>query len=153
MTNYSEGIQNSCEHCGQQFYAERRTKRFCSDSCRQLAYLERRARQVSNASFVEEIAYETIKEPDSDNSMTFDNSKEAPIELETIQDNIPPTLEIDNYCPNKRSKSKLRKTVATSVIQPSRNKTLALIGGIVLAKIAINFLINQKLDNNEKDPL
>ena len=72
----STNNDNNCEYCGQYFYAERSTKKYCSDSCRQLGYLERRSRKLAQASYIEETDYEIIPE-------------EIP---ETVQQEIPETV-------------------------------------------------------------
>ncbi len=35
-------MRNNCEYCSTSFRGERRTKKYCSDNCRQMAYLTRK---------------------------------------------------------------------------------------------------------------
>lgn len=50
MNFNNSDYEKYCENCGQPFIAERKTRRYCSDSCRQLVYLKRKAQKLANLS-------------------------------------------------------------------------------------------------------
>lgn len=38
----------TCEYCGREFYPAKRSAKYCSNSCKQMAYLERKKRSITD---------------------------------------------------------------------------------------------------------
>ncbi len=148
-----EEIENSCAHCGQPFYAERSTKRYCSDSCRQLAYLERRARQMANSSFIEEAQYDIIPQPVPVHPERGDDVQEAPIELEATEE---PAIQNENrdYLRRKaKRRSKHRRRALTFVKSSPQNELLEMVGRAIMKKLTQKCSSNSESSNDEDKPV
>ena len=155
MSHYSEETQNSCKHCNQPFYAERSTKKYCSDSCRQLAYLERRAKLISNAAFIEETAFKIVQEPISDypESNNVVNEAPAPIELEVTEE---ATIQNENKTYTRRNTkrtSEYNKTAVASAKTLSNMEALGIIGTFALAKLTFNYFLNPEPANDKTESI
>jgi wobble nucleotide-excising tRNase len=128
----------TCEYCGREFFAERITKRYCSDSCRQLAYLARRANKLANASFVEETSFESIPAPIPEQILQ-EILDEKPLETETVIDE--PNTERSNrtYVHSKRRRR--------SKFSMPKNKPDSIDDGLLLIGVAAaGFLIGKYLN-------
>jgi|GEM_PF-2153996 len=131
--------QNHCEYCSQPFYAERSTKRYCSDSCKQLSYLERKAQKLSQASFIETVEFEIV-----DNLKAIQQEDATPqvaIEVESHND----TDTFTDKC-NLNTSYNLRKPISRRFIKRTRSNganNLLFAGGIVLAGYLIRKIIER----------
>jgi len=140
---------NTCEYCGREFYAERITKRYCSDSCRQLAYLVRRANKLANASFVQETTYESIPDPISD-QITQESPDEKPLEAEAVVEE--PSLERHH---KTYAHSKRRKSSKFSLPKSKSNSTdngLLFIGVVAAGFLIVNYLNKPKTNTQTTEP-
>ncbi|MHC1777543.1 MAG: hypothetical protein AB9834_19250 [Lentimicrobium sp.] len=139
----------NCDYCGREFYAERITKRYCSDSCRQLAYLGRRANKLANASFVEETPFESIPAPVPE-QILHELLDEKPLETETEVDE-PNLVQNDRtYVHSKRrrrSKSSMPKNKPNSI-----DEGLLLIGVAAAGFLIGNYLNKHKSNTQTTEP-
>lgn len=51
----SNPLQKQCEHCEKSFTAVRKDTKYCTRSCRQMAYIHRQAKLLNKEVFTEEI--------------------------------------------------------------------------------------------------
>lgn len=140
---------NTCEYCGRDFFAERSTKRYCSDSCRQLAYLERRADKLANASFVEETPFESIPVPIPE-PIIQELLNEKPLEAETVIDEPNTKRSYRTYLHSKRrkrSKFSMPKSKPNSI-----DEGLLLIGAAAAGFLLGNFLNKPKNNTQTTEP-
>lgn len=136
----SDQIFRYCEHCKQLFTAERISRRYCSDSCRQLAYLDRRSRKISNAYFVEDTLYEPVQEEVVTETELDDASTNI---VEEIQEVTPDLSEDTESASDNKLNNKYRKQ-APKANNNAIDPRLVYLGGLLLGK----FL--QKVIGDEK---
>ncbi len=136
----SDQIIRYCEHCKQLFTAERISRRYCSDSCRQLAYLDRRSRKISNAYFVEDAMYEPVQEVVVTETELNNDSSST---VEEIQEVTPVMNGEPESASDNKLKNKYRKK-ATKANNNAIDPRLVYLGGLLLEK----FL--QKVIGDEK---
>lgn len=110
----NEEKQATCEYCGQFLYAERSTKTYCSNSCRQLAYLERRSRKMAQATYIEETDFENVA-----NSIP-EPKNESPDTIQAIEvENLPEETNTNpagmQYSHNRRKRISRSQTHANKL--------------------------------------
>lgn len=142
--------QKNCQHCKQPFFSERRSRIFCSDSCRQLAYLDRRSRKSAQASFIEEANCEEINLP------PLVVNKEELQNLETICDVEQQTCDRDpSEIPFHDNQPEMLGGFKRKKINKVQNNTsgqLLLIGAAIAGMILIN-KFNKSESNDRKSQI
>lgn len=79
-----------CEHCGSDFFYDRVTAKYCSDACKQQAYLERISQRFSTAVDAEEAEVETFIDMPSQELTAYNSENELICEPEIIEATDPP---------------------------------------------------------------
>lgn len=137
MKNYTDSYEKKCAYCNQPFVAERISRRFCSDSCRQLAYLDRRAEKLANASFVEEANFEIIPVTvisNPDDEVSIDRIIEVAETVEEGDSNSSDASSTDNR--SRSAKSRKHGKSKGNQIDPR----LVLLGSIIIKNLAEKYL-------------
>lgn len=144
MSYNSSNYEKNCEHCGQPFYAERSTKKYCSDSCRTLAYLNNKARKLANASFVEDAIFEVIPDPASVNPQSDNLLDEAPIETEATEEVS--TQDKNREYTRRKTQQRSKKTKSAKAAPESSHVDVRLIVLGVMA--AVNLVVKYFSDSD-----
>lgn len=141
--------ENTCEYCGQPFDAERSTKRYCSNSCRQLAYLDRRSRQSAQASFIEEAEYESIPTviPEAVQQEIVETLPPIEVESEPEESNSHKTRSSYTH-PKSKRRSKLSSTTKKPFTIDGNVAILGAVAGILV----YNYFNKPKATNQTIEP-
>lgn len=152
MHSYQEEIENSCEHCGHPFYAERSTKKYCSNSCRQLAYLDRRVNQIANDSFIEETTFEIVPDQSAHQEAEV-VTHIAPIEVEATEKTASHSENRDYLRRKAKRRSKHRRRALTFVKSSPQNELLEMVGRAIMKKLTQKCSSNSESSNDEDKPV
>ena len=140
----------NCQYCNQSFYAERRSRLFCSDSCRQLAYLDRRSRKSAQASFIEDAMCEEIKLPPNDeNNEDLQNLDIISEVVQQTSDKYPSEIPLHVNRPGRLGGFKRKK------IYKEQNNTCGqfLLIGAAIAGIILIKKLNKSEYNDSKSQI
>lgn len=143
MNFNNENYEIDCEYCGQPFAAERISRRYCSDSCRQLAYLKRKAKKLGKLSNENEIIPQNISES---NDLIQEVPKEDPKKHESRETNLFITETRNETI--KKTRRRLRRNRQN--ILSGKDNSIQLDGRIVLFGAAVAGLLIHDLCKNPK---
>lgn len=144
-----------CEHCGSAFFYDRVTAKYCSDACKQQAYLERISQRFTAAVDAEEAEIESFIDIPSKELIADSSENEMICEPEIIEATDPPKSTGNSG--NSTSKFRRSKNKASDIKNnsgkagkesgnPNREEILGVVGVAILGAIFREIIKNTETD-------